>query len=144
MGQECTTQQYKVQADGTSRFKFRGYFWMMMFQYMGVEGSLVQCGQDASDTCKITMDKYGGEPSKYTILDTDYDNYFIQYTCDDTWLFGFAKTEWLSINARTETLSPTQLSDLHSKVLALLPSYDLSGWTMTTNSNKNCQYDWSL
>ena len=82
MGQECTTQNYRKNLDGTYGLYFRTYIWMMAFQYMGIGGKLSQCGTSNDWTCQATMGT-SESLSPISILATDYDNWSVMYVCTD-------------------------------------------------------------
>ena len=50
IGAECVTSSYRENSEGGMDFYYRGYYWSMFFQYMGVGGTLSDCDQGSSDT----------------------------------------------------------------------------------------------
>jgi lipocalin len=57
MGAECVTSVYKNNSSGGMDYFYRGYYWQMFFQYMGVGGKLSDCASGSPDTwsCKSVM-----------------------------------------------------------------------------------------
>ena len=82
MGQECETQEYKLNADGDLDLYFRAMFPMMAFTYQGVDGTMYKCGDELASgaTCEVSMAK-SEELYPFNILATDYDNWAVHYNC---------------------------------------------------------------
>ena len=89
IGAECVTSVYRTNAEGGMDYWYRGYYWMMAFQYMGVGGKISDCDQGSADTwtCKnkmnVSKDKSINDSVSYPmhILGTDYDNWMVMYNC---------------------------------------------------------------
>merc|ERR1719498_246979 len=82
MGQECETQEYKLNHDGDLDLYFRAMFPMMAFTYQGVDGVLYQCDDvlDSGATCEASMAK-SEKRYPFSVLATDYDNWAVHYNC---------------------------------------------------------------
>lgn len=82
MGQECETQEYKLNADGNLDLYFRAMFPMMAFTYQGVDGTLFNCEDSLANeaTCQASMAK-SEELYPFSILATDYNNWAVHYNC---------------------------------------------------------------
>ena len=127
MGQECVTEHFQPDGNGDHTLYFRGWFWQMFFQYMGVEGKMY-CNTGSDSTCEVTM----AESEKrvpFNILRTDYNNWAVNYFCTPM-MGGTMKMEWLNILSRDTTLSSSLLADAEAVIKAELPDFDISDWTM--------------
>ena len=134
MGQECGTQNYRKNASGNYDLYFRAYFWMMAFQYMGVGGELKRCGTSSDWTCQATMGKESEKEYPIDILATDYDNWSVMYMCSEPLGKGFIYNQYLQINDRQGLGTKANLAPAHAAIKAILPDFDLSGWSMYNTS----------
>ena len=55
---DCMFKKYTLDSNGDLDYWYQGYFWMMMFQYMGVGGKYY-CNTGSKSTCEATMENYG-------------------------------------------------------------------------------------
>ena len=141
MGQQCSTQSFKLNADGNLDLYFRAKF---MFEYNGVDGTLY-CDEGSADTQTCWASMAGSEPTyPFNFLATDYDNYAVSYFCMEM-LGGMGKMEWFNILSKSETLSDELLEEAKSKVTDVLPNYTIT-WmnTHVTKQGEKCDYDWTL
>ena len=128
MGQECSTQSFKLNADGDLDLYFRA---RIMFMYNGVDGTLY-CdeGSASTETCMASM--AGGEPiHPFNFLATDYENYAVSYFCMDM-VGENVKMEWYNILSKSETLSDELLEEAKSKITDVLPDITINWWTTHT------------
>merc|ERR1711953_722286 len=77
--------------------------------------------------------RWDSEPN-YQIVDTDYDNYSIVYSCDED------DMQYLWILARTPTISEEMSDMLTSKAFAALPNYTTENLIMDDQDVKKCKY----
>ena len=77
--------------------------------------------------------RWDSEPN-YQIVDTDYDNYSIVYSCDED------DMQYLWILARTPTISEEMSNMLTSKAFAALPNYTTENLIMDDQDVKKCKY----
>ena len=73
----------------------------------------------------------------YRILDTDYSNYAVIYSCTD--LLGVAKTEYVWILSRGIELSDDLLNQAQNAIRERVPSYDMKNM-YNTKQGGNCKY----
>ena len=140
MGQTCSTQSFKLNADGDLDLYFRAKF---MFDYNGVDGTLYcDAGSADSYTCKASM--AGSEPTyDFNWLATDYANYAVSYFCMD--MLGEAMhIEWFNILSRGTTLDDALLEEAKGKITAVLPDLTITNWNTIKTKHNNCEYDWTL
>ena len=118
---KCVTVEY---TDLTDDGHFKVYnsshgrwYWIPRF---GVHGQAKCPADEASGQCYVRFFApfvhWTDEPN-YVIVDTDYDNYSIVYSCDGEDMLA------LWIMARTPTISDEMKSELMAKAFAALPNY---------------------
>ena len=82
--------------------QFRGFFWMFL-SYSGGKGTYFDCDSANSEwTCWGAMGDHDRDSERlkgFKIYDTDYDNYYISYKCEDIF-GGLMKNERFSIYTR--------------------------------------------
>jgi len=140
---ECSTQEYKKQDNGDSRFVYRCYSWMMAFQYVDAKGSMINClNNDTATSCQSTMDGVGSiGDSNYLAIEDDW---FATYICNDD-LLGFTHTDYVIINHRQKNVTRQQILDIQAQLKVKLPNYDFSDTNMYTEKQEDtCVYTWSL
>ena len=82
-------------------------------------------GVPVGDGIKVSfegMPDLGNKPN-YFVLDTDYDNYAIVYSCDD-YLGGLFTFDLLWILTRDTSINDAQLGQITSTIERKVPSYD--------------------
>ena len=132
MAQECGTQEFKVNQNGGSDFYFRA--WFPFVSYQGISGQISNCGADPSrETCQLKM-KNGEKSYPWSILATDYDNWSVMYMCSEPLGKGFIYNQYLQINDRQGLGTKANLAPAHAAIKAILPDFDLSGWSMYNTS----------
>ena len=109
MGQECSTQNYRVNSEGTLDLYFRAD---IMWNYSGIGGTM-DCSNDSDDgTCtNVTMRPEGRESTKsgdsgisIDVLATDYENWQVMYVCGEM-MWGAGFMQWVLISSRQPTIS---------------------------------------
>ena len=105
MTAECVTHEYKLTSDANLRFRFRGWYPMMLFTYNGVGGELQQCSNGSSETwtCQGTMDDFPGT-SPFSFLSADPDSYFVMYNCGEMFDGGM-HAHFITIMSRSTEMS---------------------------------------
>ena len=129
MGQECSTQSFKLNADGDLDIYFRAKF--MLGIYNGVDGYL-QCqnGSSTTHTCMASM--AGSDPEyEFNFLATDYDNYAVSYFCMPM-MGDTMKVEWFNILSRSQTLSEDLMTEAKSKITDQFTDFTLNWFTTHT------------
>ena len=86
--------------------------------------------------CKVKFRWYM-PAGDYRILDTDYSNYAVIYSCTD--LLGVAKTEYVWILSRDIELSDDLLNQAQNAIRERVPSYDMNNMYNTKQGGK-CKY----
>ena len=130
-GQECSTQEYKLDGNGDLSFIFRTFVPMMAFTYQSIDGTMYKCDEtlESGATCKFTMagvEKVG----ELNIMATDYNNWAVHYNCMEG--MGMHMS-WLNIVSKEMTLSADLLQDADNAIQSAIPDgYDLSWLTMHT------------
>ena len=134
---KCVTADYTdLQDDGS----FKVYnssvarFWLPRF---GIHGD-GKCPADEEDgECYVKffspISKWPAEPN-YHILDTDYDNYTIVYSCNED------DMAYLWILARTPTISDDLSNELMGKAFDYLPNYETSNLIKDDQDEEKCKY----
>jgi len=72
----------------------------------------------------------GGEPN-YFVMDTDYDNFAVVYSCST---FGFLNTQFAWILTREQGVAPDNLADIHYR----LKQYGVDTRPFITVDHSNC------
>jgi apolipoprotein D and lipocalin family protein len=110
-GGTCVTAQYTLNNDNTITV-------LNSQTKKGVRDSITGKASCNGANCGVKFNWYIPK-GDYRVVDTDYTNYAIVYSCED--YFNIFKTEYLWVLARSNTYDPTsQLSALQST----LPKYD--------------------
>ena len=77
----------------------------------------------------------------YTVMETDYDNYTIVYSCSD-WFWGYASFDYLWILSREPTMTDESFQARVQTIQDTLPHYNIMGNTrMATQGEESCPYD---
>ncbi|GFR71983.1 apolipoprotein D [Elysia marginata] len=103
----CTSAQYTLASDGTVIVRNQGFF------SNGTMDSIEGTAQvvDASSPAELSVDFGFGWPSNvpnYYILDTDYDNYSLVYSCSE--MFGVSvEFAWILTRERNANLDVSAL-----------------------------------
>ena len=133
LGAECVTSVYKKNAEGGMDYFYRGYYWSMFFQYMGVGGSLSDCDKGTPDTwsCKSTMnvsksdDKSKDTSYPFKIISTNYDRWAIMYSCLAP-MGDMMSMDFVWIYSRTQTLTDDEMAEVRSVIRSQMPVYNLT------------------
>jgi apolipoprotein D and lipocalin family protein len=67
------------------------------------------------------------EIPNYHIIDSDYENYSIVYSCSNTY-FGYGRSETAWILSRDQVMDEALLQELIAKTKAAVPNYDFDYW----------------
>ena len=120
---QCTTATYTAEGDGTFEVENTGWFWWFASSYYTLRG-LGTCGTDGK--CWVTFNLWGSAPDKtsqsnYLILDTDYTNYSIVYTCSESWYGNRSESAW--ILTRDSVISDSTYKEYEAKLKTLKPGF---------------------
>lgn len=153
---DCVTKEFAPYDSKNKKMDlyFRGLYGLWI-GYMGAEGALWQCddSKDTKATCMATMGATMGKSDKrlpFNILDTDYDNYEIYYSCSQ--YLRFFKYEQFSISARTPQITRTALQKAEAAVKAKIPTREYQDfmkggdrfyWTEQSPA-RSCDYQWKF
>lgn len=127
IGAECTFQRYGKNANGNHDLWYGAYQTMMWMGYQGVRGEVIckdgaDCEQTMPDFEKKSDDnKKKDKEAEFNVLDTDYENYMIQYFCWETWM---GTMDYIIISSREKTLSLENLRKARNVIRAKVPSYN--------------------
>ena len=115
----CVTAEYSINGDYVDVIN-RGVFWPAL--PISVNGQ-AQCWA-ADGNCQVS---FSSNPTfdgtrNYNILETDYDNYAIVYSCRPTWWDSGIQQE-LWILSRTPVMSNDLLTSIQGKISEWLPEY---------------------
>ena len=94
------------------------------------------------------MATMGNSPkrSEFRIFRTDYENYDIMYSCEDSWL-GY-KTENFSVSTREKVWSDELKETIRQVVEEEIPQYsDFDSWVTfhnTDQGDESCEYEWKF
>ncbi len=144
MGQECETQNYRLNDQGTLDLYFRAE---IMWNYGGIGGTMDCNNASQEGTCKATMKPEGKEPIEgdgtIDILATDYENWQVMYVCGEM-LWGAGNMQWVLISSRQPTLSDEHLAEAYAAIENSLPGFALGWpWMHYTRQGESCNYDWN-
>ena len=122
---QCSTAQYTDLSDDPESADMEDFKVYNSFQSkvlglwtprIGVHAN-ARCGTNGE--CYVVFFGHEPETPNLTVIDTDYDNYAINYWCDDS-----AKFAHIWINTRTPTVSDEYFNSLYAKAMGYLPSFD--------------------
>ena len=122
---QCSTAQYTDLVDDETDSSIKHFKVYNSFQSkvlglwtprIGVHAN-ARCGTNGE--CYVVFFGHEPETPNLTVIDTDYDNYAINYWCDDS-----AKFAHIWINTRTPTVSDEYFNSLYAKAMGYLPSFD--------------------
>ena len=122
---ECTTATYTAMPNTDIEVKNRAWFWWFFFTYFTLTGSATCDTRQAE--CWVTFNLGGNRPdvtaekANYNILETDYDNYTIVYSCSNTWYGAKEENAW--ILTRTADITDAKYKEYEAKLKTLMPSY---------------------
>ena len=101
----------------------------------GVHGDAKCPGGFGDGQCfvKFFFQKYLDQPN-YQIVDTDYENYSIIYSCHED------DMQYLWLMSREPTLSDDLLDQMMATAKAALPNYDFTQLTKDVQKESKCKY----
>ena len=138
---QCSTAQYTDLVDDETDSSIKHFKVYNSFQSkvlglwtprIGVHAK-AQVGTDG----RATVVFFGNVPEKpnLQILDTDYDNYAINYWCDET-----SKFAHLWINTRQPTVTDEYFNEIYAKAMKMLPNFDESILEPRLTQGNMCSY----
>ena len=143
---ECTTHEWVANEDGDLDFYFRANFLHPIDMYMGIGGTASNFGTSEDWTGQLYMESEYADPSKPSalkILDTDYDNYYVKYSCSSMLWDGMHWESW-AIMSRETTLSSELYAAAEAAVYEHVPNTDINWFTKHETAHWWCRYDWDL
>ncbi|CDW78878.1 apolipoprotein d [Stylonychia lemnae] len=129
-GQICTTANYSQREDGTIKVINRGI--NPNGKIGGAEGTLT-CKN--SSNCEVKFFWYA-PAGPYWVLDTDYENYTVVYTCSS--YVGILRLDNIWILARTPEIQ-VDVQKIFSFIEERVPDYPLTELKKTNQTN--CAYE---
>ena len=133
---QCETAQYtNLDAEAGTFDIYNSYqtpFLGMMLPRIGVHAK-GECASDAE--CKAIF--FGNVPDypNLTIVETDYENYAINYNCDTE-----ANKVYVWINTRQPVVDADYLQSIYDRALELLPNFDYSTFMPQITQGDKCSY----
>ena len=90
------------------------------------------CSGQPNGWCIVSFFGKQYDEANYKIIDTDYENYAMVYTCDDIAYF------W--ILSRTPTMDQALIDSLNAKAAKMLPNYDFTNAMIDVQGEDKCSY----
>ena len=110
------------------------FFWFPRF---GIHGDAKCPADEEPGQCYVKFfapfTRWDKEPN-YQVVDTDYDNYSIVYSCDED------DMQYLWILSRTPTISQELSDEILGKAFSALPNYTTTNLIMDDQSVDKCGY----
>ena len=136
---QCSTAQYTDLTDGDDGLKHFKVYNSFQTKVLGLwtprigVHATAYCNTSAS--CHVSFaGKTPTEPN-LTILDTDYDNYAINYWCDTD-----SNRVRVWINTRSPSITDEYFQEIYDKAMALVPSFDQSTFNPRITQGDECSY----
>ena len=137
----CVNAEYTLMDD--SRIYVDNYA-RTWFGWTNMSGTAVKADNgrdDASFVVGLQRIPDSSEKENYTVMDTDYDNYSIVYSCEPIW-YGFGSWEYLWILMREPLPSEESIAPLVKIIEERLPDYEFYENTeRSIQGDENCLYD---
>ena len=135
----CTTATYGERDDGDISVTNRAWLWWFFFRYFEIEGK-ARC--DENGQCRVDFQEGADLEGRtnYNVLSTDYDNYSLVYSCEDTW---YGKFELLWILTRNTDDTAETIEEYNQLVRDILPGddhYGVNFWTVNRGVGGWCKY----
>jgi len=142
VGTACITATYSLRDDGAVNVVNNGYYWPWSFTsgLTSIEGAAL-CFADEGK-CRVEFFKEPSADSErnYLILDTDYDNYSIVYTCRN-YAWGLIRWDYHWVLARTPTMTDDLYNQMYQIIADKVPSYVTWFWrTFPIQGDGLCTY----
>ena len=77
------------------------------------------------------------------ILGTDYENYYVKYSCRNN-MWDMMHWEGWAIFVRNHDISEEKLVEAKELIYDKVPDTDISYWTTHETKHSWCEYDWKL
>ena len=90
---ECTTAQFEKDRNGNLRYNFRGNFAYPFAWYGDCSGTVININEVNGATGHYIVDRSPNKEQDMIILGTDYDNWYVKYSCVPT---GWGHGHWQS------------------------------------------------
>ena len=136
----CVQAYYEINADGSVMVDNTAHYMGLGWFDQPVGQAVVSDQNPASLVVSFGGTPTSDERANYNIIDTDYDNYVIIYSCEEQW-GGWLSTEYFWILARTPTIPLEELVDIVTIVGEKLPEYDFWSNYHVTRQGDSCPYD---
>ena len=142
-GFECVTKEYRLNENQDLDLYFRGYA-SLLFSYMGIDGTMYECGTSSEGTCMATMGT-SEKRSPLNVYATDYDSYEVYYKCMD--ILGFSKMELFNVYTREQVMSAETEAKVRQVVSEKIPQFsDFNNWLLVSRPKQggSCNYEWTF
>ncbi|XP_033738610.1 apolipoprotein D-like [Pecten maximus] len=130
-GLTCSKANYVVLGNGDIRVTNTGI--TKWFQY-AITVTGIATVPDSGKPGRLSISFNGGDPGPYLVLDTDYDNFALVYTCKSYGLFA-TETLWVLKRRRSFVLQGA----LRSRIIAKLDMYNISINRLITTDASDCR-----
>ena len=139
---QCSTAQYTNLVADTTDPSVQHFDVYNSFQSKVLGVWTPRVGVHAKASCGTTGECYvvffGNVPEQpnLKVVETDYDNYAINYWCDETSNFAHI---W--INTREPVVSDEYFNEIYAKAMALFPSFDETTFEPRLTQGDMCSYN---
>ena len=88
----------------------------------------------------------GGQVKRvaWNLLDTDYDNYMVSYSCMDMMWDGMHWEYWSIYSKDSTTMSSEHYAAAEAAIYDNVPNTDINFFTKHTTNHWLCSYNWDL
>ena len=133
---QCSTAQYYNLDASAGTFKVYNSFQTPLFgHYLPRIGVHADATCDNHADCFVVFFGKTHEQPNLHIVETDYENYSINYNCDTD-----LNRVYVWINTRDPTVSDDFLQSLYSRALELFPNFDASTFDPQLHQGDGCSY----
>ena len=123
-GGVCTTAIYSRNDDGSVRVRNNQYL-EAWGEWDGTTGQAYEVDPEKKEGALKVQFKSWLPAGSYNVLDTDYDNYSIVYSCDG--IGSWWNFEYLWILTRADNPTEKVIKEAQDRIRMHLPEYDLEG-----------------
>ena len=138
---DCVTATYGLKENGNVRVANRAWYWWFFFSYYEIVGEANCNASGERGACYVNFDqsenKDMNKDKNYLILDTDYYNYAVVYSCFER---NSNKIEDFWILTREPVPSSSDQTKYKDLAKSLVPEYD-HDYVIYTKQGDTCKYE---